>query len=77
MTRIEVGTRPGYTDSLGASVARRVRALLGLAPGKVRTLDVFLVEAPLSTAEAEAVALEFAGPVGLQGAVGRLEDGPF
>jgi phosphoribosylformylglycinamidine synthase len=43
----------------------------------VRTRDVYLVEAPLSPAEAEAVAREFAGPVVRQGAVGRLDDGPF
>ncbi|MGA8892047.1 MAG: AIR synthase-related protein, partial [Anaeromyxobacteraceae bacterium] len=77
MTRIEVGTRPGFTDSLGASVARRVREHLGLSPGRVRTRDVFLVEPALAPAEAEAVAREFAGPVVRQGAVGRLDDGPF
>ncbi|MEY2669002.1 MAG: Phosphoribosylformylglycinamidine synthase 2, partial [Pseudomonadota bacterium] len=77
VTRIEVGTRPGYTDSIGASVARRVRAHLGLSTDRVRTRDVYLVEAPLSPAEAEAVAREFAGPVVRQGAVGRLDDGPF
>ena len=77
VTRIEVGTRPGFTDSLGASVARRVREHLGLAPRGVRTRDVFLVEADLSAAEAEAVAREFAGPIVRQGAVGRLDDGPF
>ena len=77
VTRIEVGTRPEFTDSLGASVARRVRDHLGLSPRRVRTRDVFLVEAGLSPAEAEAVAREFAGPVVRQGAVGRLDDGPF
>jgi phosphoribosylformylglycinamidine synthase len=58
-------------------VARRIREHLGLAPGRVRTRDVFHVDAPLSGAEAEAVAREFAGPVVRQGAVGRLDDGPF
>ena len=77
VTRIEVGTRPGFTDSLGSSVARRVREHLGLSPARVRTRDVFHVEAPLSAAEAEAVAREFAGPVVRQGGVGRIDDGPF
>ncbi len=77
VARIEVGTRPGFTDSLGASVARRVREHLGLSPGSIRTRDVFLVDADLSPAEAEAVAREFAGPVVRQGAVGRIDDGPF
>jgi phosphoribosylformylglycinamidine synthase subunit PurSL len=77
VTRIEVGTRPGFTDSLGSSVARRIQEHLGLTPGRVRTRDVFHVEAALSPAEAEAVAREFAGPIVRQGAVGRIEDGPF
>jgi phosphoribosylformylglycinamidine synthase len=77
VTRIEVGTRPEFTDSLGASVARRVREHLGLSPGRVRTRDVFHVEPALSGDEAQAVAREFAGPVVRQGAVGRLDDGPF
>ncbi len=77
VTRIEVGTRPGFTDSVGTSVARRVREHLGVATGRVRTRDVYLLEAALTPAEAQAVAREFAGPVVRQGAVGRLEDGPF
>ena len=58
-------------------MARRIREHLGLTPGRVRTRDVFHVEAPLSAVEAEAVAREFAGPLVRQGAVGRLDDGPF
>ncbi len=58
-------------------MARRIREHLGLQAGRVRTRDVFLVEADLSAEEARAVAAEFAGPVVRQGAVGRLDDGPF
>jgi phosphoribosylformylglycinamidine synthase len=77
VTRIEVGTRPGFSDSRGASVSRRIREHLGLTVAGVRTRDVYLVEPALSEAEAALVAREFAGPIVRQGAVGRLDDGPF
>ncbi|HSN13395.1 MAG TPA: AIR synthase related protein, partial [Anaeromyxobacteraceae bacterium] len=77
VTRIEIGTRPGYTDSRGASTARKIREHLGLSVAAVRTRDLYLVEPALSDAEAARVAAEFSGPVVRQGAVGRLDDGPF
>jgi phosphoribosylformylglycinamidine synthase len=77
VTRIEIGTRPGYTDSRGASTARKIREHLGLSVAAVRTRDLYLVEPGLSDAEAARVAAEFSGPVVRQGAVGRLDDGPF
>jgi phosphoribosylformylglycinamidine synthase II len=77
VTRIEVGTRPGFTDSRGVSMARRIREHLGLTVAAVRTRDVYLVEPALSEAESALVAREFAGPIVRQGAVGRLDDGPF
>ena len=77
VTRIEVGTRPGYPDSRGLSVARKIREHLGLEVAAVRTRDVFLVSPGLAPEHAEVVAREFAGPVVRQGAVGRIEDGPF
>jgi phosphoribosylformylglycinamidine synthase len=77
VTRIEIGTRPGFADSRGASVARSIREHLGLAVEAVRTRDVFHVEPALPDADARRVAEEFAGPVVRHGAVGRLEDGPF
>jgi phosphoribosylformylglycinamidine synthase len=76
-TRIEIGTRPGFADSRGASVARSIREHLGLAVEAVRTRDVYHVEPPLPGPDARRVADEFAGPIVRQGAVGRLEDGPF
>ena len=33
VTRIEIGTRPGFADSRGASVARQIREHLGIASG--------------------------------------------
>ncbi|HSN91092.1 MAG TPA: AIR synthase-related protein, partial [Anaeromyxobacteraceae bacterium] len=76
-TRIEIGIRPGFADSRGASVARKIREHLGIQVGSVRTRDVYLVEPALPEADARRVAEEFAGPVVRRGAVGRLEDGPF
>ncbi len=58
-------------------MARSIREHLGIAVGAVRTRDVYLVEAELPEADARRVADEFAGPVVRQGAVGRIEDGPF
>jgi phosphoribosylformylglycinamidine synthase len=76
-TRIEIGTRPGFADSRGLSVARKIREHLGIQVGSVRTRDVYLIEPALPEADARRVAEEFAGPVVRRGAVGRLEDGPF
>jgi phosphoribosylformylglycinamidine synthase len=77
VTRIEIGTRPGFTDSRGESTARKIREHLGLQVAAVRTRDLYLVEPGLPEADAARVAAEFAGPVVRQGAVGRLDDGPF
>jgi phosphoribosylformylglycinamidine synthase subunit PurSL len=77
VTRIEVGTRPGFTDSRGASVSRRIREHLGIEVSGVRTRDVYHVEPALPPSDAERVAREFAGPVVRHGAVGRIDDGPF
>lgn len=77
VTRIEVGTRPGFTDSRGLSVARKIREHLGFEVASVRTRDVYLVEPALPDADARRVASEFAGAVVQQGAFGRLDDGRF
>ena len=77
VTRIEIGTRPGLTDSRGAAVARRIRDHLGIPLESVRTRDVLHVEPALAPRDANRVAVAFAGPVLRHGAVGRLDDGPF
>lgn len=77
VTRIEIGTRPGFNDSLGHSVAHRIREHLGIPVKGVRTRDVYHVEPALTPDEARKVLAEFAGPVLRQGAIDRLEDGPF
>ncbi|UCF68533.1 MAG: phosphoribosylformylglycinamidine synthase [Acidobacteriota bacterium] len=77
VTRIEIGTRPGQTDSRGLAAARRIREHLGIAIRGVRTRDVYHVEPALSEAQSRCVAEAFAGPVLQQGAIGRIDDGPF
>jgi phosphoribosylformylglycinamidine synthase len=77
VTRIEIGTRPGFADSRGAAVARRIRDHLGLGVAAVRTRDVYHVEPSLSREEAQTVADAFAGPVLRRGSVGRIEGKQF
>ncbi|MCU0224492.1 MAG: hypothetical protein MUF27_10585 [Acidobacteria bacterium] len=76
VTRLEIGIRPGFVDSLGESVAKKIRDYLHVPVGRVRTRDVFHVEPALPAADALRVADEFAGPVVRVGAVERLVDEP-
>ncbi len=76
-TRIEIGIRPGQTDSRGVSLRRRIRELLGIEVGEIRTRDVYHIVPPLSEKQAQRVAREFAGPVLRRGAVGRIEGCDF
>lgn len=77
VTRIEIGTRPGFRDSRGVSLQQQIRDYLAIPLEAIRTRDVYHIEADLTADEATRIAREFAGPVLRQGAVGRLEDGPF
>jgi phosphoribosylformylglycinamidine synthase len=72
VTRIEVGARPGFLDSSGASVERRIARHLGLSGVTARVRDVYLIEPGLTGEEASRVAETFAGPVLREAAVGRL-----
>ena len=75
--RLEIATRPPLPDARGLAVAATVRDFLGIPVASVRTRDVHHVEADLSEAEAARVLHEFVDPIAQQGALGRLEDGPF
>ena len=75
--RLEIATRPPLPDARGLAVAATVRDFLGIPVASVRTRDVHHIEAELSEAEAARVLHEFVDPVAQQGALGRLEDGPF
>lgn len=75
--RIEIGIRPGQRDPRGEKVARTVRDFLGIGVSRLRTRDVYKVEADLAPGELARIVEEFADPVLQTGAVGRIEDGPF
>ncbi len=77
ITRIEIATRPGLRDPRGEEVSRTVRGFLGVPVLRVRTRDVYRIEADLTREEALRVLAEFADPVLQAGAIGRVEDGPF
>ena len=77
VTRIEIATRPGQRDPRGEEVSRTVRGFLGIPVRRVRTRDVYRIEAELTAEEARRVVTEFADPVREKGAIGRVEDGPF
>ena len=71
-TRIEIGMKPGVPDPRGAGVARQARAHLRLDVASCAVRDVFLVDAPLSGAEARRVAQAVADPVTQEVALDRL-----
>ena len=75
--RLEIATRPPLADARGLGVAATVRDVLGIPITSVRTRDVHRIDADLSEAEASRVLHEFVDPIGQQGALGRLEEGPF
>jgi phosphoribosylformylglycinamidine synthase len=77
ITRIEIAKRAGFRDPLGDQVADRIRGFLGLEVDRVRTRDVYRIEADLRDGEAERILHEFTDPVSQVGALGRVEDGAF
>ncbi len=77
VTRFEIAVRPDLQDPCGEEVARRVRSFLGIPVTRVRTREVYRVEADLEPGEAERVLGELVDPVLQRGALGRLEDEPF
>jgi phosphoribosylformylglycinamidine synthase len=77
ITRIEIGNRREFRDPRGEEVGSKIRRFLGLEAARVRTRDVYRIEADLRPGEAERVVREFADPVLHDGALGRLEDRAF
>ena len=75
--RIEIAQRPDRRDSRGEHFASKIREFLGIPVRRVRTRDVYHVEADLSDDDAVRVLREFVDPVVHVGAVGRVDDGPF
>jgi phosphoribosylformylglycinamidine synthase len=76
-TRVEIAIRPSQPDPRGLEVQRKARSFLGLPVERVRTCEVYLVDARLTAGEAERVLHELVDPVLQVGALGRLDPGPF
>ena len=72
--RIEIAVRRGLPDARGKHAAGRIRDFLHLPVSRVRTRDVYHLEADVSEEEAQRIVGELADPVLQVGAVGRLED---
>jgi phosphoribosylformylglycinamidine synthase len=75
--RLEIAKGPGLRDARGAAVAAAARDVLGVAAGRVRSRDVYRIDAAMTADEARRVLHEFVDPVAERGALGRLDDGPF
>jgi len=79
--RIEIGYKPGVTDSRGLGAAESIRNSLGLPVHEVRTRDGYKIAAHISVQELDAVRQALTDPVIQESATGRLElppaDAPF
>ena len=75
--RLEIGLKRGERDPRGEDVARTVRRFLGIPVGRIRTRDVYRVDAGLTVDDARRVLHELTDPVLQAGALGHLDDGPF
>jgi phosphoribosylformylglycinamidine synthase subunit PurSL len=63
-SRIEVSFKPEYRDPLGASVQRGIVEDLGLSIDKVRTIEVYSIDAELTSQEVERLRRElFTDPI--------------
>jgi phosphoribosylformylglycinamidine synthase len=77
VTRIEIATRPGLQDPRGEEIKHKIRSFLGIAVERVRTCEVYRVDAELRGDEPERVLHELVDPVSQIGALDRLELEPF
>jgi phosphoribosylformylglycinamidine synthase len=77
VTRIEIAVRPELRDARGVEVVHRVRSHLGIPVERVRTREVYRIDADLTGDEARKVMHELADPVLHRGALGRIEGDAF
>jgi phosphoribosylformylglycinamidine synthase II len=77
VTRLEIASQRELKDPRGAEVAHKIGSFLGIPVKRVRTRELYRIDAELRTGEAERVLREFTDPVSQNGALGRLEEGPF
>jgi len=69
--RIEVALARGQRDALGARIAGRINEYLGLPVGRVRTVDVYTLDADLEREALEELAAALTDPVIQEWAVDR------
>ncbi|MDD5307480.1 MAG: AIR synthase-related protein, partial [Deltaproteobacteria bacterium] len=69
--RIEVALRRGHRDALGARMAARIAEDLGLGVSRVRTVDVYTVDAELGSEPLSRLAAAIADPIIQEWAVDR------
>jgi phosphoribosylformylglycinamidine synthase len=75
--RIEIAVRRDLPDSRGQHIAAQVREFLQIPIARIRTRDVYRIEAELSDSEMARIVREFADPVLHLAGAGRVDDGPF
>lgn len=73
--RLEIEARPGLPDALGAVTQQQLQAFLGLAPARVRTRKVYLLDLDIDAGEAERIAAALIDPIAEVGVIGLLPDG--
>ncbi len=73
VTRIEIETQPHLQDPIGIATQRRIRSFLGVEVERVRTCDVYRIDAELAPGEAERMLGELVDRVLQRGALGRLD----
>ncbi len=71
--RLEIEARPGLSDALAESTARRLRSEFGIT-ATVRTRRVYLLDLDLTEHEAVAALAQLVDPVAEIGALGMLRD---
>jgi len=76
VTRIEIATRPGLQDPRGQETRHKIRHFLGIPVERVRTCEVYRIDAELRDDEPGRILREFADPVSQIGALDRLEIDP-
>jgi phosphoribosylformylglycinamidine synthase II len=69
--RIEIALKRNNRDALGMSVAAEIKRYLHLAAEKIRTIDVYTVDAELSSSDLGRLAVALVDPVIQEWAVGR------
>ena len=78
VTRLEIAVRPGLRDPRGEEAEHKIRSFLRIPVERVRTREVYRIEAELTPDEQRCVLDEFVDPVQQVGSLDRLvEDAEY